>query len=91
MKTNITTKFIYELARTKDPTIFIGVARILNVNLLSEQKDSDGHFVPRDFELVFEDILDNYSKAKYKRQKELLSILRQANQGVAQDLAKGEI
>lgn len=73
MRLDLMDKFILELSRTKDVEIFLGVARILKVKFLTEEKE------PRDFNDVFNDILSNYRLEKKKRQKELLSILTDAN------------
>lgn len=73
MEDRITTKFIKELSKIKDPAIFLGVARVLKVELMVD-KDT-----PRDFGDVFEDIIVNYENSNRKRRRELLKILQQSN------------
>lgn len=74
-------KFAKEISSIKDPTAFLGLARILKVKLFTEEKDEDGHFIPRSFEDIYLDIVDNYGKENRIRRRELLKILRQANKG----------
>lgn len=69
-----TKEFIRELARITEPECFIGVARILKVELMEENgKD------PRPFGDLFEDVIKAYEVAPRKRRRELLQILREAN------------
>lgn len=66
-------KFIKELSKIKDPAIFVGLANILKVGIM-EDKDT-----PKDFNKVLEGIIDAYFAAAPSRQKELLKILKDAN------------
>lgn len=66
-------KFVYEIGRIKDPVVFFGIAKILEVPCFID-KDN-----PREFEEVLNDILDTYFAAESKKQKELLDILKAAN------------
>ena len=72
MKNN-TSKFMEEVARIKDPMILIGVARILKVQLVNDDKTH------RDFVDVFQDIMDNYASFPRNKRRELLKILKNAN------------
>lgn len=66
-------KFVYEISRIKDPVVFFGIAKVLEVPCFID-KDN-----PREFEEVLNDILDAYFAAEPKKQKELLKILKDAN------------
>ena len=72
-------KFIEEISKISDPTTFLGVCRILKVELLSEEKDEEGKPIPRSFELLFKDVMENYARAPRERRRELLKILSRAN------------
>ena len=74
MKETLTQKFIREVARIKSPEVFLGVARILKVQLM-EDKES-----PYEFTKIFSDTVEAFDKANRARKKELLKILVQANQ-----------
>ena len=65
-------RFIYELGRIKNPEIFLGVARILKVRLIE-----DGE--PRDFGDLCADVIESFEQTNRKRKRELLKILRDAN------------
>lgn len=69
---SLTEKFTNEIARTKDPIVFIGIARILNVSLMSE-KD------PKNFEDVLVECIEAFDKENRARRKELLKVLKDAN------------
>lgn len=73
MNKNRDAAFLKEIGQIKAPEIFLGVARILKVPLLSEDKEA------RDFIDLFADIMEKYHAAPRKRRKELLQILRDAN------------
>jgi len=72
-------KFLEETSKIKEPEVFIGVARILKVPLLKEEKDEDGKFPPREFIDLYIDVLSSYETSSRKRKRELLKILREAN------------
>ena len=65
-------RFIYELGRIKNPEIFLGVARILKVQLIEGEN-------PRDFEYLCKDVIEGFENSNRKRKRELLKILREAN------------
>lgn len=69
---SLTEKFTNEIARTKDPIVFIGIARILNVSLMGE-KD------PKNFEDVLVECIEAFDKENRARRKELLKVLKDAN------------
>lgn len=69
---NLTQKFMYELSRT-DVVNFRGVAQILRVKIADENDEV------RSFPDVFADVMAAYDTAGRKRKKELLKILRDAN------------
>ena len=74
MKETLTQKFIKEIANIKSPEVFLGVARILKVQLM-EDKDT-----PYDFVKIFSNTVEAFDKADRTRKKELLKILVRANQ-----------
>lgn len=69
---NLTERFLKEVARIKKPEYFLGVARILKVDLMR-----DGE--PLEFDEILAQVIDKYDVAPRKRKKELLRILREAN------------
>ena len=66
-------RFIYEIGRIKNPEVFLGVARILKVRLLDDDKN------PRDFGDLCADVIESFEQSNRKRKRELLKILRDAN------------
>lgn len=74
MKKTLTQKFIKEIAKIKSPEIFLGVARILKVQLMEDKE------TPYEFTKIFSDTVEAFDKADRARKKELLKILIQANQ-----------
>lgn len=72
MLTSLVERFIQELGRIKSPEVFLGVARILKVQLIEGEN-------PRDFGELFADVINSYELAPRKRKRELLKILREAN------------
>lgn len=74
MKETLTQKFIKEIANIKSPEVFLGVARILKVQLMEDKE------TPYDFVKIFSDTVEAFDKADRARKKELLKILVRANQ-----------
>ena len=74
MKETLTQKFIKEIANIKSPEVFLGVARILKVQLMEDKE------TPYDFVKIFSDVVEAFDKTGRARKKELLKILIQANQ-----------
>ena len=74
MKKTLTQKFIEEIANIKSPEIFLGVARILKVQLMEDKE------TPYEFTEIFSDTVEAFDKADRARKKELLKILVRANQ-----------
>lgn len=74
MKETLTQKFIKEIANIKSPEVFLGVARILKVQLMEDKE------TPYDFVKIFSDAVEAFDKTGRARKKELLKILVQANQ-----------
>lgn len=66
-------KFTTELLCTKDPAVFLGVARILKVPFMTEEG------TPKDFNGLVDDVIGAYCASPHKRKKELLKILKDAN------------
>ena len=64
-------KFATEVARIKEPEIFLGVARILGIKF---QKDETS-----DFWVLLDLMLDSFEKQSKRRRKELVQILGDAN------------
>ena len=65
-------RFANELANIQDPEVFLGVARILKVEMM----DGDN---PRNFYEMWADVIDRFNESPRKRKRELLRILREAN------------
>lgn len=74
MRLTLTEKFVKEILNITEPELFVGVARILKVPLFSIEEKKE-----REFGDVFADCIDAFEKENRKRQKELLSILKDAN------------
>ena len=74
MRLTLTEKFVKEILKIKEPELFVGVARILKVPLFNIEEKKE-----REFSDVFADCIDVFEKENRKRQKELLSILKDAN------------
>lgn len=82
---NLTSQFIDEICKCADPTIFIGVARLLNINLLTEEKDSQNHFIPKDSNLLMVEMAEAFDSKERKKKRELLRIFRKANKEIRED------
>lgn len=67
------TKFMQEISKIKEPTLLIGLAKILRVPLFTDNKE------PHDFSQVFENVMHAYAAAPRKLRRELLQIIKQAN------------
>ena len=67
-------KFIKQISKIKDPVVFFGLAKIFNVSTMVD-KDT-----PREFNDVLEDIINAYFAAAPSRQREILKILKDANE-----------
>lgn len=74
MRLTLTEKFVKEILNITEPELFVGVARILKVPLFDIEQKKE-----RKFGDVFADCIDAFEKEGKKRQKELLSILKDAN------------
>ncbi len=74
MRLTLTEKFVKEILKIEEPELFVGVARILKVPLFNIEEKKE-----REFGDVFTDCIDAFEKEGRKRQKELLSILKDAN------------
>ena len=86
----LTDQFMTELAKIKEPEVFLGVARVLKVRIVDEvpvEGDSEKKFnlVAREASDLIIDVVDAYDKAGRDRKRELLKILRAAN------AARGEV
>ena len=79
---NLNMKFMEEISRINAPEIFIGLARVLKVQLM-EDKDT-----PRDFIDVFSDCVEKFNGLGRTRKKELLKILRDANKAKIEESGK---
>lgn len=86
----LTDQFMSELAKIKEPEVFLGVARVLKVKIVEEVPVKDDpekkfNLVAREASDLIVDVVDAYDKAGRDRKRELLKILRAANQ------ARGEV
>lgn len=73
-KENLNMQFMREVAKLEF-TEFLGVARILKVNLVDEDKK------PREFVDVFEELVKKYSESSRSRRRELLGIIKAITRG----------
>ena len=76
---NLNMKFMREIGNIKDPVIFLGIATTLNVKVYTDEKDEEGHLIPKDFSVIFKEIMTNYNGAGRKLKRDLLKVLRDAN------------
>ena len=82
----LTDQFLEELGKIKEPEIFLGVAKILKVRTVDEVEceGEDGEkkkeMRAREAWDIIADVGDAYDKAGRDRKRELLKILRAANQ-----------
>lgn len=83
-------KFLREIGNCKDPTLFIGVARLLKVRLVEEEKGEDNKYAPKPFETILTELIDKYAAAPRKRKKELYKIFKKANEESASDFIEEE-
>lgn len=82
MNENLNTRFIREIGNCNDPIVFLGVANVLGVKLLSEEKDEEGKFIPRKFEEIAVDVIDKFADFPRKKKRELLKAFKEANRSV---------
>lgn len=69
---NLNEKFMKAIGEIKEPVIFLGIVKILKVEIMEGNE-------PRDFTDMFADCMEKYNAAGRKRKKELLKILEDAN------------
>lgn len=65
-------EFVQALVNLQGPEMFLGVARILKVELMEGDK-------PRDFYDIWGDVLEQFNTSPRKRKRELLKIVREAS------------
>ena len=65
-------QFLLEIAKLQ-PLEFAALARIVRVNIYDDSKQ------PKDFTVVFEEILRAFNKLNRSRRKEIIKVLRAAN------------
>ena len=78
---NLNTKFIKEIPNITNPTIFLGLAHLLRVKIVEEEKNEEGHFEARSFEDICVDVIEAYAHSTRRRKREILKLLREANCG----------
>lgn len=76
---NLNEKFMREISKIQSPEVFLGVAKVLGVRLLGEEKDENGKFAPKDFVEIFSDLMEKYAGARRKFKRELLDLVEKAN------------
>lgn len=74
-----TNKFLDELMKCREADVFIGTAKVLGVQLMTEEKDEEDHRIPRAFEDIFVDVVCAFAAAPRKRRRDLFKILKEAN------------
>lgn len=65
-----------ELILTLEPVEFIGLARILCIDLMSDDKENS-----RDFYNILKDMLDKFPTLGRKQRREIISVLKQNKKG----------
>lgn len=90
MKTNLNTKFMDETSKIKDPAIFLGLARVLKVKLIKDEKDENEKPLARDFMDIYVDVVDAFARCDRRRKRELLNLLRKANAEDGEDANRTE-
>ena len=65
-----------ELILTLEPVEFIGLARILCIDLMSDDKKNS-----RDFYDILKDMLDKFPTLGRKQRREIISVLKQNKKG----------
>lgn len=65
-------KFMVEISKIKEAEVFLGVCRVLKVELLEEEE-------PKDFTQLFEEVMHSFDGAGRHKKKELLKLLANAN------------
>lgn len=75
----INDKFLYEISRTKNPEYIAAIAKILRVDLIKKEENSEKKPEARSFADVLGDIMKNYNASNRKRRRELYEILKKAN------------
>lgn len=57
----------------------LGVFTLLGINLMTEEKDQFGHFIPKDFEILVEELFEKFSEMDAARQEQILEICEASN------------
>ena len=80
MNRNIKYKFpeFSEALLKLKPEEFLGVAHFLGVKLYTEEKDEKNNPVPKEAELIINEVLSKYETLGRKVRRELLKIVKQA-------------
>lgn len=79
MNHSMNMKFLKEISKTKEPATFLGICKVLGVQLVGEEKDENNNPLARPFEDLFKDVMEAYAKATRIRRRELYQILCAAN------------
>lgn len=65
-----------------EPVEFLGLARLLGVQVLEENKEATGEkdkFKPRSFADVLEDVMAKYEKQNRSRKREIIKLVKKSN------------
>lgn len=63
-----------------EPIEFLGLARLLGVQVLEENKEAtEDKLKPRSFADVLEDVIQKYEKQNRNRKKEILKLVKKSN------------
>ena len=65
-----------------EPVEFLGLARLLGVQVLEENKEATGDkdkFKPRSFADVLEDVMAKYEKQNRSRKREIIKLVKKSN------------
>ena len=76
---NLNMKFMEEVGRIKDPVLFLGLVKMLGVNLYKDEKDEEDKPIPKEFPVLFEESMKRFDGAGRKLKRDIIKMLRQVN------------
>lgn len=74
MRNKVNTENILRETLRLAPEEFLGICKIVGIGLIEEEKE-------REFELIWTDLCEKVDQLSYKRKKNLMRLLRAANEG----------
>lgn len=79
---DISTKQFEEFIRLTTklrPQELIGLARMLKVETATEELNEKGYHIPREFEDIYSDMLDTFTKCGRRMRREIINLLEECN------------